>query len=68
MKAVIVYESKGIAKKLRHHGTTLLTDPESFCVTKDNHLEVDEEERARAWGAELGRTASETPAARAGTS
>lgn len=49
--------SKGIAKQLRHHGARLITDPESFIVTKDNHLEVDEEQRARAWGAELGRTA-----------
>jgi hypothetical protein len=50
--------SKGVAKRLRHHGATLITDPESFIVTKDNHLEVDEAERARAWGAELARTAS----------
>ena len=29
------------------------TDPESFLVTKANHLEPDQEERARAWGAQL---------------
>ncbi len=59
--------SKGIAKQLRHHGAKLITDPESFIVTKDNHLEVDEEQRARAWGAELGRTASAAHVTAAGT-
>jgi hypothetical protein len=48
--------SKGIAKQLRHHGASLIADPESFIVTKDNHLEVDEEQRARAWGQELAST------------
>jgi hypothetical protein len=47
--------SKGIARKLQHHGTTLVSDPESFLVTKQNHLEPDEEVRARAWGVDLGR-------------
>jgi hypothetical protein len=50
--------SKGIAKKLRHAGATLVVEPESFLVTKDNHLEPGEAERARAWGARL---ALETP-------
>jgi hypothetical protein len=45
--------SKGIAKKLREHGCTLIVDPESFLVTKDSHLEPDEEAHARRWGAEL---------------
>jgi Flavodoxin len=65
--AVTGRASKGIAKKLRHRGATLLTDPVSFLVTKETHLEVDEEERARAWGLELGRAASETRATTAGT-
>src|SRR6266496_1857622 len=30
-----------------------VTDPESSSVTKDNHLEVDEQTRARNWGARL---------------
>jgi hypothetical protein len=28
--------SKGIARRLRHHGLTLITEPESFLVTKEN--------------------------------
>jgi len=46
--------SKGIARLLHHHGATLLVDPESFFVTKDNHLEPHEEARAREWGAQVG--------------
>ncbi len=45
--------SKGIARKLRAHGCTMITDPESFFVTKQNHLEPDEETRARNWGSQL---------------
>ncbi len=45
--------SKGIAKRLRHHGCVLVLDPMSFLVTKDNHLVDDEAAHARAWGAEL---------------
>jgi hypothetical protein len=48
--------SKGIAKQLRHHGASMVLEPESFIVTKDNHLELDEEQRARAWGAALAHT------------
>ncbi len=54
--------SKGITKRLRHLGSPVLADPESFLVTKDNHLEDDEERRAREWGARLGRIASERAA------
>ncbi len=50
--------SKGIAKRLRQHGASLLCAPVSFLVTKETHLEPDEEERARAWGAELARNLS----------
>jgi hypothetical protein len=46
--------SKGIARRLRRHGATLISDPKSFYVTKDNHLEPNEEARARNWGAQLG--------------
>lgn len=46
--------SKGIARKLRHHGATLVDEPQSFFVTKANHLEPNEEVRAREWGARLG--------------
>jgi hypothetical protein len=45
--------SKGIARMLRQHGFTLVADPESFLVTKDNHLEPDEHTHARAWGSQL---------------
>jgi hypothetical protein len=45
--------SKGIARKLRHHGATLIAEPESFFVQKDNHLEAHEEARAQEWGARL---------------
>ena len=45
--------SKGIAHKLRQHGATLVCEPESFLVTKDNHLEPSEEAHAREWGTRL---------------
>lgn len=45
--------SKGIAKRLRHHGFDLVADPESFLVDKDTHLVTGEEDRARAWGSSL---------------
>jgi hypothetical protein len=48
--------SKGIARKLRHHGATLIAEPESFFVKKDNHLEPHEAARARDWGAQLARS------------
>jgi hypothetical protein len=54
--------SKGIAKQLRHHGASIVVDPESFIVTKDNHLEDDEEQRARAWGAALAALPSQSSA------
>jgi hypothetical protein len=54
--AVTGRASKGIARKLRHHGATLIAEPESFFVKKDNHLEPDQEIRAREWGTELARS------------
>lgn len=45
--------SKGIAKRLRHHGCDLVVEPTSFLVTKDNHLVDHEREHAREWGAAL---------------
>jgi hypothetical protein len=59
--------SKGIAHQLRRHGAALIADPESFLVTKDNHLEPEEDERARDWGCELGRIATEGAPASTGT-
>jgi len=46
--------SKGIAKRLKHHGCELVAEPESFLVTKDTHLEPHEVEHANTWGAALG--------------
>ncbi len=55
--------SKGIARKMRAHGFVMIAEPESFFVTKENHLEPDEEVRARDWGAHLGAAMAEsTPA------
>ncbi len=45
--------SKGIASRLDRHGAKVMVEPESFVVTKDNHLEIGEETRARTWGTEL---------------
>lgn len=45
--------SKGIGRLLRRHGLDLVAEPESFLVTKQNHLEPDETTRAREWGARL---------------
>jgi hypothetical protein len=46
--------SKGIARRLRGKGYTLIADPHSFLVTKESHLEPHEEDSAREWGARLG--------------
>jgi hypothetical protein len=48
--------SKGIAKRLRHHGWDVVVDPESFFVDKSTHLEPDEADRATAWGTRLAQT------------
>ena len=45
--------SKGIAKGLAAHGATLVVEPESFLVTKQNELLPEEIDHARAWGAKL---------------
>ncbi len=45
--------SKGIGKRLEKHGCTLVVEPESFLVTKENHLEDDEELHAVSWGGRL---------------
>jgi hypothetical protein len=42
--------AKGIATKLRRHGCSLIAEPESFLVTKDNTLKPGEEAHARHWG------------------
>jgi hypothetical protein len=45
--------SKGIAHALEKRGCSLVAEPESFLVTKETHLEPDEEAHARRWGATL---------------
>jgi len=46
--------SKGIARKLRHHGANLISEPRSFLVTTANYLLPDEQAHACDWGARLG--------------
>jgi hypothetical protein len=50
--------SKGVSKALRQHGFDLVAEPESFIVTRENHLAPDEGKRAREWGARLAATTS----------
>ena len=47
--------SKGIGRRLRHHGIDVLVEPESFLIDKDNHLLDGEADRARDWGEAVGR-------------
>jgi hypothetical protein len=42
--------SKGIARKLAHHGHEVLDEPRSFLVSKANELEPGETVRATEWG------------------
>lgn len=52
--------SKGIAKRLREHGFELIGEPESFLVTKENHLSSDEEAHAQDWASSLAETLERT--------
>ena len=45
--------SKGISRRLRHHGLELVAEPESFGIDDENHLVEGEQVRARDWGASL---------------
>jgi Flavodoxin domain len=45
--------SKGIDRRLRHHGYRTVVEPESFLVDKENHLVDGEADRARAWAQSL---------------
>jgi hypothetical protein len=45
--------SKGIERRLKRHGYSLVTDPESFLVDKENHLLDGEADRAIQWGETL---------------
>lgn len=48
--------SRGIQRRLRKHGYTMVSDPESFLVDKHSKLVDGEAERAVKWGAHLGET------------
>jgi hypothetical protein len=45
--------SNGIGRRLRHHGLTLVVEPESFLVDQHNELVDGELDRAHAWGERL---------------
>jgi hypothetical protein len=45
--------AKGITRSLKRKGYTVVSEPTSFFVTKDNRLRPDERARATAWGGEL---------------
>lgn len=45
--------SKGIARQLHKHGFTIVDDPESFLVDRQNHLLAGEADRAEEWAGVL---------------
>ena len=57
--------SRRVARLLRAHGFDVVAEPESFLVTKQDRLELQETSRAREWGATL--AASLTPSRAPGT-
>lgn len=46
--------TKGIVRSLGRHDVEFMTSPESFFVSRKNHLMAGEYERATAWGQRLG--------------
>lgn len=58
--------SKQVARLLRAHGFDIAAPPESFLVTRQNHLVPEEPERAREWAAKLAESIS--PSREPGTS
>ena len=54
--------SKGVARLLRAHGFDVVTEPESFLVTKQDRLEPHEATRAREWGTRLAASIAPSPA------
>lgn len=53
MPGAMGHASRGIGKLLRRRGYRLLTQPQSFFVTKANALRPGERGRARQWGEQL---------------
>lgn len=50
--------SRQVARLLRAHGFDVTAPPESFMVTRQNHLVPDEPERARDWARKLAKSIS----------
>ena len=51
--------SRGIARRLKHHGYELVAEPEGFIIEGDaGQLRTGEPERARLWAADLTRRAA----------
>lgn len=50
--------SRRVARLLRAHGFDVAAPPESFLVTRQNHLVPDEPERAREWASKLAESIS----------
>jgi hypothetical protein len=53
--------SKQVARQLRVHGFDVAAPPESFLVTRQNHLVPDESERARKWAGKLAESITPRP-------
>ena len=53
--------SRGIGRRLTHHGYDLVADPVSFLVDKHNHLVAGEADRASAWAKELAASLAVNP-------
>lgn len=49
--------SKKVTRLLRAHGFDVVAKPESFLVTKEQHLDPDETSHAREWGTRLAAAA-----------
>lgn len=45
--------AKGVARQLRAHAFHVIVEPESFLVNRQDRLDPQETDRARAWGAGL---------------
>ena len=64
-EVTVVPVARASQELLRHHGFTVITEPESFLVTKANELQQGETARAIKWGAPLAaKAATTTKAAR----
>ncbi len=57
--------SKGITKRLRHHGFTVVADPESFLIGAEGALDADEPTHAVRWGRDVLTAAARRTAASA---